>query len=340
MLRIAIITLLTGALIAACTMPPRQQIRIVGSSTVYPFIAAAAEQFGRATDFATPIVEATGTGGGFKLFCAGVGEAFPDIANASRPIKDAERDLCAKAGVKEITELAIGYDGIVLAKLKQGQPLDISREQLFRALAKELPDADGKLVENPYTRWSEIDPALPDTEIAVYGPPPTSGTRDAFVELVMEPACIELPAFVAAYPDKEIRKNECHQLREDGHFVDAGENDNIIVQKLKSNEEALGLFGYSFLDQQRDALQGMKIEGVLPEFDRIASGDYKISRSLYIYIKDAHRPLVPGITEFVEEVKSERASGPEGYMTLKGLIPLNRDTVQPDNAVTQDTEAQ
>lgn len=314
-------TLLLTLLLISCAIPPRSQIRIVGSSTVYPFIATAAEQFGRATEFATPIVESTGTGGGIKLFCGGIGEEFPDIVNASRPMKGKERKLCAKHGVHEIDEIALGFDGIVIARDRDGKQLNLTRNELFLALAYEIIGPDGTLVANPHTHWNHINPNLPALPIRVYGPPPTSGTRDAFVELVMEHACVDEGAFIAKYPEKSERARKCHRLREDGHFIDAGENDNIIVQKLKSNVDALGIFGYSFLDQQKDAVHAMLIEGISPEFQNIANGSYTISRSLYVYVKPQHYQLIPGLKEFVREIQSEQASGAEGYMTLKGLIP-------------------
>lgn len=306
----------------ACSLPERKQIWIVGSSTLYPFIAAAAEQFGRSPDYATPIVEATGTGGGIKLFCEGVGLQNPDIVNASRQMKEKEVSLCHDHGVTEISEFPIGFDGIVLANLKSSPRYHLTRQQLFLALAKVLPDESGKLVPNTYKYWSDISHELPQTQIAVYGPPPTSGTRDAFVELVMEVQCKNHPAFVSAFPDEEKRKQQCHQLREDGHFIDAGENDNIIVQKLQNNPTALGIFGYSFLEQNADSMQGSLIEGVSPEFDRIADGSYPVSRSLYIYVKKQHISLISSLKNLVKEIVSEEASGSEGYLAYKGLIPL------------------
>lgn len=308
----------------SCGVSPRKQIWVVGSSTLYPFIAAAAEQYGRAGGEFTPIVEANGTGGGIKLFCGGFGMKYPDIANASRPMKDKEKELCAQNGVKGITEFAVGFDGIVLANLKSSRRYHLTTEQLFLALAKMLPNEAGELAPNHYKQWSEIDPALPKTAIEIYGPPPTSGTRDAFVELVMEKSCKELPAFVRMYPDEENRKEQCRLLREDGAFIDAGENDNIIVQKLQSNPLALGLFGYSFLEQNMDTLQGSVIDGAEPRFDKIVNGSYPISRSLFIYIKRQHIELVAGLLEFSKEILSEKAIGDEGYLAYKGLIPLPR----------------
>lgn len=308
-------------LIIASGARARDEIRIVGSSTVFPFVAAAAEAFGRGTEFKTPIVESTGTGGGFKIFCEGVGDNTPDFSNASRPIKASEIALCAEAGVTEITELKIGYDGIVLANAKDSVEYDLTKEQIFLALGREVPK-DGKLVENFYEKWNEIDPSLPDVNIAVYGPPPTSGTRDAFVEIVMEQACEHFPEFEVAYTDKKVRAGNCKQLREDGAFIEAGENDNIIVQKLTTNPEAIGLFGFSFLEQNSALVKGNKVGGISPTFENIASGEYGIARSLYVYAKNAHAETIPGLREFAVELTSDDAVGMDGYLIYKGLIPL------------------
>jgi len=297
----------------------RDEIRIVGSSTVFPFSTAVAEQFGKAGSFKTPVVESTGTGGGIKLFCAGVGVDHPDIANASRKIKDAELATCKENGVTEITEVKIGYDGIVLANSKAGAPLVLTVKTVFLALAKQVP-VDGKLVDNPYKSWSEIDPALPNEAIEVLGPPPTSGTRDAFVELVMDKACGEFAEIKALEGD--AKKAACQSIREDGAFVEAGENDNLIVQKLEANPAALGIFGFSFLDQNADKIQGSAMDGVTPTFETIADGSYEVSRPLFFYVKNAHVGVIPGIKEFVAEFVSDRATGDEGYLADKGLIPL------------------
>lgn len=300
----------------------RDRLHIVGSSTVYPFVTAVAEEFGRTTHSNAPIVESTGTGGGFKLFCNGTGDDTPDIANASRAIKDSERELCAKNGVKDITEIKIGFDGIVLANSKKASHYQLTKEQIFHALAKQLPGKDGKLVDNPHMTWNEIDSSLPATKIEVYGPPTTSGTRDAFVELVMDEACEGIEAFKTAYPDKEERKKSCQLIREDGRYIEAGENDNLIIQKLHSNPESLGIFGFSFLDQNMDSVQASHIGGAQPSFETIADGSYTISRPLYVYVKDAHAGTIPGMREFVGEMVSEKAAGEEGYLIVKGLIPL------------------
>jgi phosphate transport system substrate-binding protein len=300
----------------------RDQIRIVGSSTVYPFATAVAEQFGTKYQHPTPVVESTGTGGGLKLFCAGVGEGHPDITNASRRIKESEVQQCADNGVEEITEVKIGYDGIVLANSKDAEPMNVTIPQIWQALAKEVP-VDGEIKANPYRNWSEIDPSLPDHKIEVLGPPPTSGTRDAFVELVMDVGCKEFEAVSAL--DEDRMKAVCATMREDGAFVEAGENDNLIVQKIEANPEAVGIFGFSFLDQNIDLLQGSSINGEEPTFENIADGAYPVSRSLYFYVKNPHVDVIPGIKDYVDEFTSEAAIGEDGYVTDKGLIPLPDD---------------
>jgi phosphate transport system substrate-binding protein len=317
-------TALTSTILMAATPAlARDQIRAVGSSTVYPFASAAAEQFGQGGKFKTPIIESTGTGGGFKLFCSGVDENTPDINDASRAITESEKETCKKNGVTKIVEVPIGYDGIVLANAKGDQKFELTKKQIFMALARQLPGKDGKLAANPYQKWSEIDPKLPAQTIEVYGPPPTSGTRDAFVELVMEEACKEFPEFAKAYPDEKERKKACGVLREDGRYIEAGEDDNIIVQKLVSNKNALGIFGYSFLEENKNKVQGSKIDGVEPVMENIENGKYKVSRSLYLYVKGDHVGKIPGIPEFVGEVVSEAAIGQDGYLTAKGLLPLH-----------------
>ena len=294
----------------------REEIRIVGSSTVFPFTTAVAERFGQNTKFPTPVVESTGTGGGMKLFCAGVGAEHPDFTNASRAIKSSEVETCKANGVTP-HELKVGFDGIVLGSAKGGITLDLTKEQIFRALAKQLP-VDGKLVDNPNKTWADVDASLPNEPIVVLGPPPTSGTRDAFVELAMEEGCKD----VAGAKDLGLEKKACHAIREDGAFVEAGENDNLIVQKLEQSPQSVGIFGFSFLDQNSDKLQGAKVGGIDPTFENIASGDYKVSRSLFVYAKKEHLGVIPGMKEYIEEYVSEDAFGDEGYLADKGLIPL------------------
>lgn len=303
----------------------RDQIRIVGSSTVFPFSTTVAETFGNKGNFKTPVVESTGSGGGLKLFCAGIGDGHPDITNASRRIKKSEVEKCAKAGITDITEVKVGFDGIVIANSKATAPIVLTKKQIFQALAKQLP-VDGKLVDNPYKMWSDIDGSLPNTEIKVFGPPPTSGTRDAFVELALEGGAKAFPSLKALRAsDKKAFKVIAHTVREDGVYVEAGENDNLIVQKLVAEPEAVGVFGFSFLDQNADKIQGGVIGGVEPTFENISKGDYGISRSLFFYVKNAHVGKVPGIQEYIAEFTSEDAFGEFGYLTEKGLIPLSKE---------------
>ena len=299
----------------------RDQIRIVGSSTVFPFSTAVAEQFGKTTDFKTPVVESTGSGGGMKLFCAGVGTEHPDITNASRRIKASEFETCGKNGIT-VVEVKIGFDGIVLANDKSGPDITLTKQQVFQALAKDVP-LDGKLVPNPYTKWSDIDASLPDAKIEVLGPPPTSGTRDAFVELAMEGGARKFEMLKAMRKeDKKAFKAVAHAMREDGAFIEAGENDNLIVQKLQANPAAIGIFGFSFLDQNADVIKGANVDGADPTFENIAGGDYGVSRSLFFYVKKEHVGVVPGVSDFVGEFTSDKAWGDEGYLVDKGLIPL------------------
>ena len=309
------------------TAMARDTISIVGSSTVYPFATVVAERFGR-TGNATPKIESTGSGGGMKLFCQGVGTQHPDITNASRRMKKSEFELCQSNGVKDITEVKVGYDGIVIANSVKGEQIDLSLRDIFLALAKDVPNPDGseELVANPYKTWKEVNPALPNTKIEVLGPPPTSGTRDAFNELAIEGGCKTFPWLKAIKDeDKSKYKAICRSVREDGAYVEAGENDNLIVQKLEKNPAAYGVFGYSFLDQNRGVVQAANVDGVEPTFDAIGSGDYPVSRSLFFYVKKAHVGVVPGIEGYVKEFTSEKAWGDQGYLAEKGLIPLGDD---------------
>ena len=325
-MRNSVKTLVALSLAATSTVAvARDNIQIVGSSTVYPFATVAAEKFGKATEFKTPIIESTGSGGGMKLFCGGVGEAHPDFTNASRRIKSSEFEKCQANGVTDIIEIKIGYDGIVLANSNKADQFSLTRKDIFLALAKEVPAADGSesLVPNPYQTWADVNASLPAVKIEVLGPPPTSGTRDAFVELAMEGGCKEVDWIKAMKKsDKNAYKAICHTIREDGAFVEAGENDNLIVQKLDKNPNALGIFGFSFLDQNSDVVQGSNIDGIDPEFEAIADGSYPVSRSLYMYAKSAHIGVVPGMAEFMQELTHEDTWGDEGYLTDRGLIPM------------------
>lgn len=302
----------------------RDYVYIVGSSTVYPFATVVAERFGRSSEFKTPKIESTGSGGGLKLFCDGVGVDHPDVTNSSRAIKQSEVDTCAETGVTEIVEVKIGYDGIVLANALATDSVELSRPDIFMALAKEVPgEAEGELIENPYETWADVNSALPDTRIEVLGPPPTSGTRDAFVELAMEGGCKSVDWIAALKKtDKNRYKAICHTIREDGAFVEAGENDNLIVQKLEANPNAFGIFGFSFLDQNKEKVKGALVDGVAPTFDAIAEGDYPVSRPLYFYVKKAHVDVIPGLRGYLREFTSERTWGEEGYLSERGLIPM------------------
>jgi phosphate transport system substrate-binding protein len=314
------VALAAAAMLVAGAAHAREQIRIVGSSTVFPYTQAVAEEFAAATGSQAPVVESTGTGGGFKAFCGGVGVDYADITGASRAIKDSEVEACKAAGVDSITEILLGYDGLSIAHARSGKEIALTKAQVFQALAAKV-EVDGQVVDNPYKKWSEIDPSLPDQAITVFGPPPTSGTRDAFVELVMHEGCAAFPAIEALGDDQ--KKEVCERMRQDGPFVEAGENDNLIVQRLEADPTSLGIFGYSFLYENQDKLVGTPIEGVVPSFETIADGSYKVSRPLFVYVKNAHRGVIPGMDDFVKEYTSEAAFGDEGYLSERGLIPLS-----------------
>ena len=301
----------------------RDQIRIVGSSTVYPFTTTVAENFGKTSGMKTPVVESTGTGGGMKLFCSGTGEDTPDMTNASRRIKKSEFEDCAKNGVTDIVEVKIGFDGLTIAASKDAPAMKLTKQQVFMALAKQVPDADGKLVDNPYKMWSDIDASLPAAKIEVLGPPPTSGTRDSFMELAMEPGAAKFKSL------EELKKADAKSFEavwksmcEDGGYVEAGENDNLIVQKLQANPTAVGIFGFSFLEENASTIKGLEVDGIAPSYETVASGDYKMARPLYIYVKKQHVGVVPGVAEFVAEYVSDKALGADGYLADKGLITL------------------
>ena len=307
------------------TSHARNQISVVGSSTVYPFSTVVAENFGRDTGMKTPKIESTGSGGGMKLFCAGLGVNHPDITNSSRRIKKSELEKCSKAGI-EVVEIKVGYDGIVIANSKKGEKFNLSKRDIFLALAKDVPEGNaegGKLIPNPNKTWKEVNSSLPDIKIEVLGPPPTSGTRDAFNELAIEGGCKTFPNLKAIKKeDKKKYKAICRAVREDGVYIEAGENDNLIVQKLAENKNALGVFGFSFLAENEDKMQGSNIDGNEPTFENIASKAYPVSRPLYFYIKTAHVDVIPGIREFVEAYTSDDAFGPDGYLSERGLIPM------------------
>jgi len=311
--------------LASPALAARDYISIVGSSTVYPFATVVAEQYGKTGGAKTPKIESTGSGGGFKLFCGGVGVDHPDITNASRAIKSTEIKTCADNGVKEIVEVKIGYDGIAVANAKTAPKMSLTRKDIFLALAKDVPDPKdpSKFIANPYKTWKDVNPTLPAEKIEVLGPPPTSGTRDAFSELVLEKGATTFENIKAMKDkDKKAYKKLCHTVREDGAYVEAGENDNLIVQKLQANPKALGIFGFSFLDQNSDKVQGSAIEGKVPTYEAIADGSYPVSRPLFFYVKKAHVEVIPGIKGYLAEFTNEKAWGKDGYLADKGLIAM------------------
>ena len=326
----SLVIILPIALIPELQVKAEEQIRIVGSSTVFPFSTAVAEEFGRKTEYKTPIVEQTGSGGGMKLFCAGNGKQHPDITNASRRIKSKEFKKCTDAGIK-IIEIKVGYDGIVLANSKRANVVKLTTRDIYMALAEKVPaNEDGsELQDNPYQTWKDVNPSLPDVKIEVLGPPPTSGTRDAFVELAMDAGAKTFPALKELRGSSKAGKKEfetiAHTIREDGAFIEAGENDNLIIQKLDQNPNAIGIFGFSFLDQNADKVQGSVVNGAEPTFDNILVGEYPISRSLFFYVKKNHIRMKPSITQFVKEFTSLSAMGEDGYLVEKGLIPLSSE---------------
>lgn len=301
----------------------RTRLSVVGSSTVFPFASSVAEQLAAATGIETPKIEANGTGGGFAIFCSGNDLSTPDVANASRKIKKSEFETCQKNGVNGIIEIKVGYDGIIIATSKTGADFSLTAKQLYLALAKTIPQ-NGQMVANPYKNWHEIDPSLPNKPIDVMGPPPTSGTRDAFVELIMEHGAKEFPELKEmSSKDSEGFKQIATSIREDGAWKDMGENDNLIVQALERNPNQIGIFGYSFYEENKDRIKAAQIDGKLPNVEDISSGAYSASRSLYIYVKQSHIALLKDLQSFMNEFVSEKAAGPRGYLVSKGLIPLS-----------------
>ena len=324
-----------GAAASALAITTRDQISIVGSSTVFPFSSAVAEHFAARGQFKTPKVESTGTGGGFSIFCRGIGARHPDIANASRRIKATEYDECLKNGVRDVVELKVGYDGIVLANSKSGPSMKLSKLQVYLALAKELPSR-GRFVPNPFERWSQIDPRLPDVPTDVMGPPPTSGTRDAFNELVMEKGAERLPQTVhLTGGDDDAFEARAVTLREDGAWKDSGENDNLIVQALARNPNQFGVFGFSFYEENTDRMKAVPLDGRLPSFEAISTGEYAAARSLYFYVKAQHARLIPGLAEFTREFLATRAAGPRGYLRRRGMVPLTAEELAEQSQIAR-----
>jgi len=339
MKRVAIVLSIAGLMLAGCqdresggsTGSVRSQIRAVGSSTVYPFTTAVAEQFVRKYPaFKAPVIESTGTGSGMKLFCAGVGAQHPDVESASRRIKPAEAETCRKNGIDKIIELEIGIDGLAIAESKAGPAMNLTQRQIYEALAA-TPYGKPNLTKT----WKDVDSSLPAIAIRVYGPPPTSGTRDSFNELILDKGCNASAAMAALKASDESRHKEvCTKIREDGAFIEAGENDNLIVQKLGANPEAIGIFGYSFLEENGDTLRGVALNGVAPSSATIADFSYPGARRMYVYIKQAHLNAIPGLKEFVAEYA--RGWQPGGYLSRRGLIPAPEDIRAKSAAAARD----
>jgi len=314
----------TAALLfpATAAHAARDQVWAAGSSTVFPFATRVAETYARKSGKKAPKVESLGTGGGIKLFCGGMGESFPDIATASRPMKKTEFDACAAKGVKDIVQIKIGFDGIVMAVDKDGSDYNFKLEHIFLGLSQNVLRG-GKFVPNPYKTWDEIGSGLPGNRIVVYGPPPTSGTRDAFVELGIENGARKYPTADELRSNNEAKfKATVDPLRNDGGWIDAGENDNALVQTLTRTPGALGVFGFSYLEENGDKVKAAAINGIRPTPQTIADGSYPLSRSLFIYVKKGMMGVTPGLKEFVEEFTSDAASGRGGYLSERGLIAL------------------
>ena len=312
----------------------RSGIWAAGSSTVFPFTTRVAENYARMSGGAAPRVESLGTGGGIQAFCQGIGPATPDIANASRQMKKSEFDMCQANGVTEIIELKIGYDGLVIATALNAPDYGFEGDDLYLALAKQVPGPNGTYVANPNVNWSDVNPGLPSTRIMVYGPPPTSGTRDSWVELAMAPSAKAIPALAAlAESDSDRFETLAHTLREDGGWIDSGENDNAIVQTLSRTPGSTGAFGYSFLEQNSDSVKAHSVNGVMPTLETIASGEYPISRSMFIYVKKAHVGVTPGLEQFVQEYLSEASAGRGGYLQDRGLVPLPETELAAQRAI-------
>ena len=311
------------ALLISSYASARDQIKVVGSSTVYPYATVVAEKFGKDGKFKTPVIESTGTGGGMKLFCAGVGTQHPDITNASRAIKSSEKAICTKNGVKDIIEIVVGNDGISFAHSLQAKDADFTKEQLWRALAADV-DIQGKIVKNPYKNWSDIDKGLPNFAIKIMVPPPTSGTRDAWNDLVMGKGCSKVAKDLFKAAGK--KSSECAKVREDGAAIEAGENDTLIVNKIVADPEMFGYFGYSYLIANKDKIKSAKVDGKAPSLASIQDYSYGIARPLFFYVKKAHVGVIPGMKEFLAEFTSKGSMGPKGYLADIGLVPLDDKT--------------
>ncbi|WCR53536.1 MAG: Protein SphX [Wolbachia endosymbiont of Ctenocephalides orientis wCori] len=314
----------------------RKYIRIVGSSTVFPFISFIAEEFNRVFSFKTPVVESIGSGSGFKIFCSGIGNDTPDITTSSRPIKEVERELCERNKVTEIVEIIIGYDGLVVANSNQSYRFDFTKKDLFETLSA-YSQENNKLVQNSKKFWSDINPSLPKTEIEIYGPYKNTGTYETLINSVMldQYSCMNSKIFKETYQNTEERKKACSNIRDDGRYIEVGINENIIIQKLKSNKNALGIFSFSFLMRNQDKMQGSTIAGIEPNYENISSGQYILARPLYLYIKKQHLNTIDGLKEFIREI-IDAINTESGYLFRLGLIPLPKEDTEKVSANVRD----
>jgi phosphate transport system substrate-binding protein len=313
---------LAGLVLVALSAQAREQLRIVGSSTVYPFSSMVAEEFGAVTKYPSPIVESTGTGGGMKLFCSGASMDTPDVTNASRRMNLKEFYLCDRNGVSDITEIMFGYDGIAIGQNGNNKAMNLTKKELMLAVIKKVPNKNGSgLIDNPYKKWSEINPSLPDSEIIVYGPPKSSGTRDAFEEIVLEYQTQEMKVY------RDAGLKGYRMVRTDGVYVPSGENDNIIVQKLTKNPAAVGIFGYSFLIENSDKISAVTVDGIEPTPESISTKEYPISRSLYFYVKNAHKEI-EAQQAYIDMFTAFEMIAMDGILTEIGLIPLSDELVE------------
>jgi phosphate transport system substrate-binding protein len=304
-----------------------EQIRISGSSTLYPLINVVAEEFKKNIRFQKPSIESVGTGGGFMFFCLGEKEKTIDIITASRPIKKREKELCKNNGITDITEIKIGHDGIIVANSKDASKFNFTKRQLFLATAKKVP-VNGEIADNPYTAWNQIDPSLPATKIEIYGPPKTSGTRDSFASNILQAACVDLVEFKEAYFSLGNRQKACSLIREDGVYIDFGEDDNLIIAKIKENKNAFGIFGFSYLYHNSTYIQAANVDEIEPTFENISNKKYPLSRPLYIYVNNSHLNRNNGTKDFVTELVSSDSIGKNGYLVKEGLVPLTEDELK------------
>ncbi len=318
----------------------RAYIYIVGSSTLSPLLAAVSEQFSHSRTLKniptiTPLVESNGTVEGFNLFCSGIGYDFPDFADASREMTADEISHCHKNGIRQIVEIKIGYDGIVFGNSIKAKTVQFTKEQLFLAVAEKIIDKKTKqLIKNPYQKWSEIDPSLPNSNIEIYGPPASSGTRELFIKMLAEEFCFENTDFITAIKNRKERDQQCHMIRSDGKFIDSGENDDLMIKNLENHPTAFGILGFNFLIANKNLIKASPINGIKPNFENISSKKYQLSRPLFVYFKREHFKLIPEMRDFIKELINEETIGKEGYLVHNGLVTLSNLEIKKVRAKT------